>query len=234
MPGIGLRAHIRLGRQRRRVGQRHVVLGRHVDAHHVDQAAQQRHGSDLAADGVRIEHAVAHELALLVVVGGAPQVGRVDAGVARAIAPAVVGLELVGDALDGPQLDGVKRLQRQRIDGALLPLEGRNAGRRPAGGNLHGAAGQRVAVVQVGGEVQPAFHLVDDADHVPGHAGRIGDLVVARLGLGDGAHARIGGLHPHPCRDLHRLPQRRIGLAQPAVGKIGHEFPLARSAANRN
>ena len=97
------------------------------------------------------------------------------------------------------------------------------AGEGPPLVHLHGAGGQGIAVVEVGGEFQPPLHFVDDADHVPGHAGRVRHLVVARLALGDGSHNRICRRH-HGCWNFHVLPELRVGLAQHAVGESRHLF----------
>jgi len=75
--------------------------------------------------------------------------------------------------------------QKPSIANASTALSSHWNGGMPVGGRPEGTctvrAVQRVAVVKVGRKIHSTLHFVDHADHIPGHAGGIGDLVVAWL-----------------------------------------------------
>src|SRR5262249_2402999 len=86
----------------------------------------------------RIVDAVADVLAAVILARPRPQIRAVAA---LEIAPAVVLLGLVEDALDRPGFDLLQLVRRhgERVDRARVPLERRIAARGAAGGNVMGA-----------------------------------------------------------------------------------------------
>src|SRR5262249_28607690 len=113
---------------------------------------EQRDAARLLVPVVGIVDAVAHVLAAVILARPRPQIRAVAA---LEIAPAVVLLALVEDALDRPGLDLLQLVRRhaERVDRAPVPLERRMAAPGAAGGNVIGARAQAVAVVEMGLEI---------------------------------------------------------------------------------
>ena len=82
---------------------------------------EDRRGARLAAHRGWAVDAIADKLAGVRLVAVAPKVRRVDA--VRAAAEAVVFLQLIAEQLDGPRLDLVEPVDRERILGRLRPRE---------------------------------------------------------------------------------------------------------------
>src|ERR687887_404649 len=97
-----------------------------------------RDAARLLVPMVRIVHAVGDVLAAVILARPRPQIRAVAA---PEIAPAVVLLALVEDALDRPRFHLVERVRRhgERVDRALVPLKRRTAALRPPGGGVRGA-----------------------------------------------------------------------------------------------
>ena len=151
------------------VGEAEVLL--------LDQPAQEGRGAALGVHGGVGVLAVGDELAVLVMVGKAPQVG---AGLAAlAVAHAVVALQLVEGAGEAPVLPLVQLLEAQGVVCALLEGIWRFRGLRAAGGDVDGACAERIAVVQVS-DPEGGFAQVDGSDEVPRHAGAGADGCVRR------------------------------------------------------
>src|SRR6266516_2085205 len=100
--------------------------------------AQQSRAARLLVPMVGIVDAVAHVLAAVILARPRPQIRAVAA---LEIAPAVVLLVLVEDALDRPGFDLLQLVQRhgERVDRARIPLERRIAAPGTAGGDVMGA-----------------------------------------------------------------------------------------------
>src|SRR5262249_34927559 len=131
----------------------------------------------------RIVDAVADVLAAVILARPRPQIRAVAS---IEIAPAVVLLGLVEDALDRPGFDLLQLVRRhgERVDRAGVPGKRRIAAPGAAGGNVMGARLEAAAVVEMGRKIHVRFARVNGADHETGHAGRLLDRRVARA-VGD-------------------------------------------------
>src|SRR5262249_58814455 len=107
-----------------------------------------RAGPRLLVPMVGIVDAVAHLLAAVIFPRPRPQIRAVAA---LEIAPAVVLLGLVEDALDRPRFDLLQLVRRhgEPVDRARVPRKRRIAALGAAGGNVMGARLEAVAVVQM-------------------------------------------------------------------------------------
>ena len=184
------------------------------------QPLQQHGRAALLRDRGRREAPVGDVLPARVVVREAPEVRRRHVRVVVAVAEAVVALELEERPRHAPVLPLGEPLVAQRVDRALLPGERRLAGLRPAGGDVRGAGGQRVAVVQVAREVPARLQRVDDPDHVPRDPERLADLLVAGP-RGRDPRDELVDRGPAVRSDEARLVEQLV-VAALGVGQRGH------------
>ena len=70
---------------------------------------------------------------------------------------------------------------RERVQRAHVPGERRLAGFRAAHWFVDRAAPERFAIMQMQGEIETAFHIVNHGDHVPRHSRLSGDRRVTIL-----------------------------------------------------
>jgi len=84
-------------------------------------------------------------------------------------------------------------MQGQGVDGAFLPGKGRFPDRRASGRNPDGPGRERIAVVQVAGEIAARLQGVEDADDMGRDGGCRRDRLIAGPMVRSGEAVRHGG-----------------------------------------
>ena len=201
---------VRLGTGRN--GRTVVDRDRGILRHH---RMQDNSGAELGIDMARVEDVVRDELAGLglgrsVEGRAAVEIGRVDAlGV---IAEAVEAFEPIQGTRDAPVLRADEVLDPQRVHGTVDERGERAAPFR----NEACHALQRLAVAEIGVEIEIGFTIMAQRDEVPGHAGQPLDLLIGRLAV-DGLACRRVGLAKACGPDLEIGPVRLIPALQTLV-----------------
>ena len=168
---------------------------------------------------LRVEHAVANELAAGLMVRGAPHVRRIMAAAVH-VPETVVPFAFVQNAVDRPVANLVKALHFQRVDCAYFEGKRRLAEWTP-GRDARRARVQRIAVVQVFLEIQVRFPVMQNTDKPPRYACRRFDLGIFRLRRHDPARDLVDGAETVR-RDGHRAPQAGVTGAGICRRELGH------------
>ena len=111
----------------------------------------------------------------------------------QAVAEAVVALQHVSDPGQAPVRPLGKLFEGQGVTGAFFPGEGGLAVQGTAFGHPHGAGRKRIAVVEMGAEVESGLQGMKQGDDMGRHGGRYGHVGVARPVFGSG-HASGQGV----------------------------------------
>src|SRR6266480_3647898 len=146
----------------------------------VAHASKDDGGSTLARNSCARPLVVLNIFAPRVKVRVTPKIRAVD--FVRAISPTIVAFELVTNSANapvGPRGESIV-FERAQPEGKR-----RLAGFRAARRYVDRAALERVAIMQMLGKIETAFHIMNNSDHVPRHSRLSSDRRVAILGVED-------------------------------------------------
>src|SRR6266487_1535543 len=149
----------------------------------VAHASKNDGGSTLARNSCARPFVVGNIFAARVKIRVTPEIRAID--VTRAIPPAIKAFEFVTNSADAPVVPLGQLVVLECIERAHLEGKRRLADFRAARRYVDRAALERVAIMQMLGKIETAFHIMNNSDHVPRHSRLSSDRRVAILGVED-------------------------------------------------
>src|SRR6266404_6877619 len=147
----------------------------------VAHASKDDGGSTLARNSCARPFVVGNIFASRVKIRVTPEIRAID--FVRAISPAIKAFECVTNSADAPVLPLGQLVVLECIEGAHFEGKRWLAGFRAAPRYVDCAALERVAIMQMLGKIETAFHIVNDGNHVPRHTRLSSDRRVTILVL---------------------------------------------------